>query len=87
MVFYENEEELAIAKKVIKEVQQAYPNNIVTQLAPSNTFYEAEQQHQDYYNRNTEAGYCKAVINPKLAKFRKLHSSYLEMLPLVGHKK
>ena len=35
-------------------------------------FYPAEDYHQDYYNRNQGAGYCQAVINPKLKKFRDL---------------
>ena len=33
-------------------------------------FYKAEANHQDYYNRNSETGYCMAVINPKLAKLK-----------------
>jgi peptide methionine sulfoxide reductase msrA/msrB len=77
VIFYQSEEEHTIAKKVINEVQSAYSNPIVTELAPGSKFYEAEEEHQDYYNRNNLAGYCQAVIDPKLAKFRQLHKTRL----------
>ncbi|MDH3698723.1 MAG: peptide-methionine (S)-S-oxide reductase, partial [Flavobacteriaceae bacterium] len=44
----------------------------------ASTFYEAEDYHHDYYNQNTEQGYCNAVISPKLAKFRKMYANYLK---------
>ncbi|MCX7997088.1 MAG: peptide-methionine (S)-S-oxide reductase MsrA [Patescibacteria group bacterium] len=45
---------------------------IVTQIAPLETFYPAENYHRDYYENNSNAPYCTAVIAPKLEKFRKL---------------
>jgi len=78
VIFYQSDDELTIAKEAINEVQNAYSNPIVTELAPSSIFYEAEEHHQDYYNRNSLAGYCQAVIDPKLAKFRQLHSKLLK---------
>ena len=41
---------------------------IVTHIAPADTFYPAEAEHQDYYRRNPEAPYCRLVIRPKLIK-------------------
>ncbi len=58
VIFFDSEEELSIAKKAINEVQSAYSNKIITELASNSTFYEAEEQHQDYYNRNSQMGYC-----------------------------
>ncbi|MCB0802492.1 MAG: peptide-methionine (S)-S-oxide reductase MsrA [Flavobacteriales bacterium] len=74
VIFYANELEKAIAEKVINEVQVAYDNDIVTEIMPFEVFYEAEESHQDYYKNNTEAGYCQAVISPKLKKFREKYS-------------
>jgi len=63
---------------VIDEVQKSYPDMIVTQLQMFEHFYKAENYHQDYYNRNQEAGYCQAVINPKLSKLRDLYQDRLK---------
>ena len=51
----------------------ALPNlgTIVTELAPAPVFYAAEGEHQDYFARNPWSGYCRAVVAPKVAKFRK----------------
>jgi peptide methionine sulfoxide reductase MsrA len=40
-------------------------------------FYKAEDYHQQYYDENPNQPYCRAVIAPKIAKFRK---QYLEKL-------
>lgn len=78
VVFYGSEEEKEITLKAIAEIQLAYDNKIVTDVTALATFFEAESNHQDYYNRNSFAGYCQAVIDPKLSKFRKLHSGFLK---------
>ena len=57
--------------------RQVYPNPIVTELAPLETFYVAEESHQDYFSRNKFQPYCMAVIAPKVAKLRK---HYLDKL-------
>ena len=78
VIYYKTDEEQASAQEVIKEAQAVYSDSIVTEVARFDKFYEAETAHQDYYNRNSEAGYCQAVINPKLSKFRQLHSKHLK---------
>jgi peptide methionine sulfoxide reductase msrA/msrB len=78
IIFYRTEEEKQIAIRVIEEVQKSYPDRIVTQLQKFEHFYKAEDPHQDYYNRNREAGYCRGVINPKLSKLRDLYHDKLK---------
>ena len=51
---------------------------IVTQLEPLQVFYRAEEYHQAYYRKNPGAGYCRAVVEPKLAKFRTKYASRLK---------
>ncbi len=41
------------------------------EVVPLETFYAAEDYHDDYYRENPNQPYCQAVISPKLAKFRK----------------
>lgn len=54
-----------------------YPDPIVTTIEESKDFYPAEQVHQDYYSENQEVGYCRVIIDPKLAKVRKYYAQWL----------
>jgi peptide-methionine (S)-S-oxide reductase len=79
-IFYHNEEQRATANKLIRELnnQHIWDKPIVTETKPFGRFYKAEEYHQKYYQGNPERGYCPAVINPKLAKFRKLYYKKLK---------
>lgn len=78
VIFYRSDEEKEAAVKVIDELQKVYPEMIVTQLQMFEHFYKAEDYHQDYYNRNEAGGYCQAVINPKISKFKELFRDKLK---------
>lgn len=70
-IFYHSEEQKAKAEKSKKEVATTiWDSSIVTEIVPTDTFYPAEEYHQDYYALNPNAGYCRAVISPKVAKVR-----------------
>ena len=70
-IFYHNDEQKAEAEKMIADLEKAevFDNKIVTEITAINNYFVAENYHQDYYNNNKNAGYCRAVINPKLEKF------------------
>ena len=55
-----------------------YDAPIVTDVVPFDAFYPAEEYHQNYFRRNPGQGYCRAVIAPKVAKFRKAHLERLK---------
>ena len=78
VIYYHNETQQKIAKEVLEQIQYYYNDTITTELSPLPTFYEAEQEHQNYYRENTKQGYCSYVIEPKLAKLRKLHANKLK---------
>lgn len=61
----------------IEKFAGVYPNPIVTTMEESKDFYPAEQIHQDYYSENQEVGYCRVIIDPKLAKVRKYYAQWL----------
>lgn len=61
----------------IDKFSRVYPDPIVTTLEESKDFYPAEQIHQDYYSENQEVGYCRVIIDPKLAKVRKYYAQWL----------
>ncbi|WMP17999.1 bifunctional methionine sulfoxide reductase B/A protein [Thiothrix lacustris] len=70
IIFTHNNEQRQIAEDLLASLKDGFRDAIVTQVAPLETFYKAEDYHQDYYNLNGGAGYCQAVISPKLRKFR-----------------
>jgi len=78
VIYYHNNIQKEIANVVTKEIAQYYENPIVTEISEIGVFHNAEAYHQDYYANNTTQGYCSAVITPKLAKLRKLHSDKLK---------
>lgn len=78
VIFYQDEQQKAIAQAVRDEVQEALGRPVVTQLRASETFWPAEPVHHDYYARNPQQGYCAAVIEPKLAKFRQTFKEWLK---------
>lgn len=77
VIFYHNDKQKEIAEIIVKELEQYYENPIVTEISEAVTFFEAEKEHQDFYKNNPDYGYCSFVIDPKLAKLRKLHSDKL----------
>lgn len=80
VIFYRNDHQQEIAKSIIDDLtrEKVYDKPIVTQLVPFTNFYKAEDYHQDYYNKNKDAPYCRIVIQPKLEKFEKVFSNRLK---------
>ncbi len=79
-VFYATPEQKVRAEAVIREfeAEKVWDDPIVTELTPLATFYPAEEYHQDYYRKNPYAGYCLAIIRPKVSKFRKKYAERLK---------
>ncbi|MEM1312508.1 MAG: peptide-methionine (S)-S-oxide reductase MsrA [Patescibacteria group bacterium] len=69
-IFYQNENQLQAIQKVLQAVQADWEEPIVTQVDILNSFYPAEEYHQNYFYKNPDKGYCRVVINPKLQKLR-----------------
>jgi len=78
-IFYRSPEQRATAEQVIKELNASHTWDapIVTEVIPFLAFYRAEDYHQEYFRRNGNQPYCRAVIAPKVAKFRKHYSAKL----------
>ncbi|HEY3311552.1 MAG TPA: peptide-methionine (S)-S-oxide reductase MsrA [Anaerolineales bacterium] len=72
-IFYHDEAQKATAEKVIKELESdhLWPDPIVTELTRFDKFYMAEDYHQEYFANNPNQPYCRVVVAPKVAKFRK----------------
>ncbi|MFZ5881818.1 MAG: peptide-methionine (S)-S-oxide reductase MsrA [Chloroflexota bacterium] len=72
-IFTHDESQRAAAEAVLREISESklWPNPIVTEVTPLDQFYVAEDYHQEYFVHNRSQPYCRAVIEPKVAKFRK----------------
>ncbi len=65
-IFYSDERQRAEAERMMRELGPG----IVTELRPAETFYLAEDYHQEYFANHPNAPYCAYVVAPKVAKFR-----------------
>ena len=63
-----------IAENIRAEIDQAriWMDPIVTQIVPGSVFFPAEAYHMNYFIKNPDAGYCRAVVAPKVTHFRKI---------------
>jgi len=79
-IFYHSPEQKAIAEQVMQEITEARIWNapLVTEIAPFQAFYPAEAYHQEYFAKHPYEGYCRVVIAPKVAKFRKTYTERLK---------
>ncbi len=73
VVFYSTDDQKKTVEDFIKllEDQKAYQERIVTKVLPLEGFYEAEDYHKAYYEKNKEVPYCELVIGPKIEKLNK----------------
>lgn len=79
IILYTTEAQRAAAEQFIAELN-AEPDEppAVTEVQPLTEFYEAEAEHQQYYQKNAAAPYCQLVINPKLKKLQAQYSALLK---------
>ena len=79
-IFYHDEEQKRVVEEVIAELEarHLWDDPIVTEVTPFDAFYVAEDYHQGYYRNNAYQPYCRVVIAPKVAKFRKEYLAKLK---------
>ena len=71
VIFHHGEAQKAVANEVIREAQESFDEEIVTQLLPAGGYWRAETYHQEYFRHNPAQGYCMVVVAPKVEKFRR----------------
>ncbi|HTJ79058.1 MAG TPA: peptide-methionine (S)-S-oxide reductase MsrA [Rariglobus sp.] len=75
-IFYANDAQKKAAEASLVRANPGWGGKIVTQIAPLVKFYPAEAYHQDYFRNNPHAGYCRAVIKPKIDKLVKATAAH-----------
>ena len=77
-MFYETDAQKKVFEAAIERAQINWDDPIVTELSALEKFYEAESEHQDYFNNNPGNGYCSIVIAPKIIKARSAYKDWFE---------
>ena len=70
IILFHDEAQKKAAEKSKAEAQKVFGSPITTEIVPLKKFYPGEDYHQNYYRQNKNAGYCRAVIRPKLEKLQ-----------------
>jgi peptide-methionine (S)-S-oxide reductase len=80
VIFYHNDQQKEIAQqsKLATDAAHLYSKLIITRIEPFKNFFEAEEYHKNYYNKNKTAGYCSLVIAPKLKHFKEDYKDWLK---------
>ncbi len=80
IILTHSDAQAATAREVMAEIEAAgvWGAPLVTELEPLVKFWPAEAEHDDYFNQNPGSGYCRAVVAPKVQKFRKSFADRLK---------
>lgn len=78
-IFYHDADQKENIIAVLEEINLAeiWENPIITEISPFEIFYIAENNHQNYFANNPDQPYCRAVVAPKVAKFRSKYKKFL----------
>lgn len=77
-MFYADDEQKAAFEAALTRAKSHWDDPIVTELTQLDTFYPAEDYHQDYFNKNPGNGYCSIVIAPKIVKARSAYTKWFK---------
>jgi peptide-methionine (S)-S-oxide reductase len=75
-IFYHDDDQRERATRYVEALREEYDDDVVTEIEPLETFYVAEDYHQDYYEKQrTEDGtvvdgYCRVNVQPKVERVR-----------------
>ncbi|WP_291365253.1 peptide-methionine (S)-S-oxide reductase MsrA [Acetobacter sp. UBA5411] len=80
VIFWTSEKQRETAEAVKQEIEQSglWNTPLVTQIEPLTKFWPAEAEHDDYFRRNPDNGYCQVVIAPKVLKMRKVFAVFMK---------
>jgi peptide-methionine (S)-S-oxide reductase len=77
VIFYHSDAQRETARSMIRELdaEGVWSSPIVTEIRAAETFYVAEDYHQEYFRNNPNQPYCLFAVAPKVSKFRKKFAS------------
>lgn len=70
IILYHSDEQKKIAEESKAAAQKKFTDPIVTEIVPLKKFWPAEDYHQNFATENPYQGYVRAVVTPKVEKFK-----------------
>ena len=77
-MFYADIDQKKDFEAAMERAKSHWDDKLVTELSKLETFYPAEDYHQDYFNKNPGNGYCSIVITPKIIKARSAYTKWFK---------
>ena len=80
VIFYHDENQKKVAEKYISDLKakKEFADEIVTDVLPLKNFYESEDYHKNYFEKNQNAPYCEFIIAPKVDSLKKKYPNLLQ---------
>jgi len=78
IVLYHDDEQRRQTEAYIEALATEYDDEVVTEVVPLETFYPAEEHHQDYFEKNPNDAYCNFHAAPKVEKVRAKFAELVE---------
>ena len=78
IVLYHDDAQRETAEAAKEAAQEYWDDLVVTEIEPLETFYRAEDYHQNYFDKNPDQPYCQVVVAPKVAKARQKYAHRLK---------
>ena len=78
IVCYETDDQRRQAEAYIEALDEEHDDDVVTELEPLETFYRAEEYHQNYFEKNPSDTYCRMHARPKVEKVRERFEAKVE---------
>ena len=76
-IYFHNAKQEATAREVLAEANEHHRGGVVTEIEPETNYWCADDEHQHYFAKHPNQGYCLFVVFPKVEKFRKTFKSLM----------
>ncbi|MFZ2835853.1 MAG: peptide-methionine (S)-S-oxide reductase MsrA [Candidatus Saccharimonadales bacterium] len=77
-LLYSDENQKRSFEAAVKRAETVWDDPILTEISPLENFFVAEDEHQDFFSKQPESGYCSIVIMPKIIKARAAYSEWFD---------
>ncbi len=78
-IFTHNAKQQQIAQQILDKLQAEFEQRIVTEIKALDSFYPAEDYHQNYFNTHKNQPYCAFNIAPKVDKLQRKFAEKLKI--------
>ena len=78
VMFFTDTQQKDLFQAASERAQKIWHNPIVTEITSLPEFFVAEEEHQNYFQKNPESGYCTIVIAPKVSKVRSKYTQWFK---------